>query len=298
MKKERSLIGAKNSEIFFFVFPALLLFCTFVVYPLIPELITSFQKSDGFTTQGFVGLKNYVSVITSKNFWLAHKNTYLVALLSLLVALPISMLFALLMDATSPRVRNFFKFFSVFPAILSHTVIGRLWIAIYQADWGIINSFLRSVGLESLTRAWLGEEATVMFAIAVAFLWQYLGLNALLFYSGIKVIPKTYFEAAEIDGGGFFYNCIHITIPLLQDMVKYVVLTSTLGSLGMFSYVTVMTAGGPGYASRTVTYEIYQLAFGKSDFGAACALSVIFLIQCVLISIVINKCIAKEAIEY
>ena len=137
-----------------------------------------------------------------------------------------------------------------------------------------------------------------MIAIAVAFLWQYLGLNALMFYAGIKVIPRTYFEAAEIDGGNFFYNCIHITIPLLQDMIKYVVLTSTLGSLGMFSYVTVMSAGGPGYISRTVTYEIYQLAFGKSNFGEACALSVIFLIQCILVYVLINKFIAKEAVEY
>lgn len=298
MLKRKSLTSAKGSEIFVFIFPALFLFCTFVFYPLLPELVISLQKHDGFVNSGFIGLENYISVLTSKNFWLTHKNTYIVAGLSLLVALPISMLFAVLMDATSPRIRNFFKFFSVFPAILSHAVVGRLWVAIYQDDWGIINSFLRGIGLESLTRAWLGEETTVMIAIAVAFLWQYLGLNALMFYAGIKVIPRTYFEAAEIDGGNFFYNCIHITIPLLQDMIKYVVLTSTLGSLGMFSYVTVMSAGGPGYISRTVTYEIYQLAFGKSNFGEACALSVIFLIQCILVYVLINKFIAKEAVEY
>lgn len=298
MNRKRSLTSAKTSEIMVFILPALLLFCTFVVYPLIPEIIISFQKDDGFVNQGFVGFKNYAAVLSSKNFWNIHKNTYLVAALSLLVALPISMLFALLMDAARPAVRNFFKFFAVFPAVLSHAVIGRLWIAIYNNDWGIINSLLRAVGLESWTRVWLANENTVMFAIAVAFLWQYLGLNALQFYAGIKAIPKTYYEAAQIDGGGFFINSIKITIPLLQDMVKYVVLTSTLGSLGMFSYVTVMTSGGPGVISRTVTYEIYNLAFSKSNFGAACALSVIFLIQCILIATIINKRIAREVIEY
>lgn len=103
-------------------------------------------------------------------------------------------------------------------------------------------------------------------------MWQYLGLNALLFYTGIKAIPKTYYEAAEIDGGGFWVNSFRITIPLLQDVVKYVVLTSTLGSLAMFSYVNVMTSGGPGYVSRTVPYEVYQLAFcrGSSDRAARC----------------------------
>ena len=103
-----------------------------------------------------------------------HKNTYLVAGSSLLVALPISMLFALLMDCTIPWVRNLFKFASVFPAVLSPTVIGRLWMAIYENDWGVINSMLRAIGLGSLTRSWLGDEKVVMISIAVAFLWQYL----------------------------------------------------------------------------------------------------------------------------
>lgn len=298
MKKQKSLTSASNKDIFLFVFPALLLFCVFVVYPIIPEILISFQKNDGFTSQGWVGIENYIDVITSKTFWLSHKNTYLIAIISLVVALPISMLFALLMDATSPTVRNFFKFISVFPAVLSHTVIGRLWVAIYQSDWGVINSMLEAVGLESWTRVWLADEKTVMVAVAVAFLWQYLGLNALLFYAGIKSIPKNYYEAAEIDGGGFFRNSIHITIPLLQDMVKYVVLTSTLGSLGMFSYVNIMTSGGPGYISRTVTYEIYLLAFSKSNFGQACALSVIFILQCIVIARIINKYIAREEITY
>lgn len=289
---------ARGIDIFVFIFPALLLFCVLVVYPLIPKIITSFQKHDGFTSQGWVGFKNYITVFTSKNFWLTHKNTYLIALLSLVAGVPISMLFALLMDSSIPWVRNVFKFTSVFPAVLSPAVIGRLWMAIYETDWGIVNSALRGIGLEALTRTWLGDEKTVVVCIAIAYLWQYLGLNALLFYTGIKAIPKTYYEAASLDGGGFFVNSIKITIPLLQDMVKYVLLTSTLGSLGMFSYINVMSAGGPGYVSRTVSFEIYQLAFSQSKFGQSCALSVIFIIECIVISIVINRYVARERIEY
>ena len=297
-RKQNHPSSARGIDIFVFIFPVLLLFCVFVMYPIIPEIITSFQKSDGFRNQGWVGFKNYVSVFTSKNFWLVHKNTYLVASSSLLVALPISMLFALLMDCTIPWVRNLFKFASVFPAVLSPTVIGRLWMAIYENDWGVINSALRAIGLGSLTRSWLGDEKVVMISIAVAFLWQYLGLNALLFYTGIKAIPKTYYEAAEIDGGGFWVNSFRITIPLLQDVVKYVVLTSTLGSLAMFSYVNVMTSGGPGYVSRTVPYEVYQLAFLQGKFGQGCALSVVFIFECIFIAILINHFIAREKIEY
>lgn len=298
MKKNNKLRYASGFDIAVFVLPALIVFTTFVIYPIIPELIISFQENDGFSTKGWVGLDNYRAILNSDNFALAHKNTYLTVAIALLGGFPFSLLLALLMDRTTPKVRNFFKFASVFPCVLSPTVIGRLWIAIYENDWGIINSLLRVIGLERLTHAWLGEPKTVMACVAIAFVWQVIGLESLLLYAGIKSIPHTYYEAAEIDGGGFWLNSFYITIPLLQDMIKYVILTLTLGALGMFAFVNVMTLGGPGYSSRTVTYEMYLLAFVRSKFGQGCAIAVIFMAECIVIALIINRFIAKEKIEY
>ncbi|EPR09395.1 carbohydrate ABC transporter permease [Ruminiclostridium papyrosolvens] len=284
--------------IFIFAFPTLILFTAFVVYPIIPELIISFQNNDGFKNMGYIGLDNYRSILMSATFWKSNANTILIVAISTCVGLPISLLLALLMDRQTEGVRRFFKLSSVFPAVLSVTVIGQMWIAIYEPQWGVINSVLRSIGLNNLALEWLSDKRTVVIAIAVAFLWQYIGLNALLFYTGIKSIPKTYYEAATIDGASFLKTSIKITIPLLQDVTKYLLVLSVLGCMSQFAHVRIMTAGGPGDASRTVIYELYYRAFSASDYGQGCAIAIIFIIECLLFTLIINKFVAREKVEF
>ncbi len=284
--------------IFIFAFPALLLFTAFVIYPLIPEIVISFQKNDGFKSMGYVGFENYLSVLKDATFWKANLNTFIMVLISTCIGLPISLLLALLMDRQGERVKRFFKASSVFPAILSVTVIAQMWIAIFEPQWGLINSVLRGLGLDSLALEWLSDERTVVLAITAAFLWQYIGLNALLFYTGIKAIPKTYYEAAVIDGAGFLKTSVKITIPLLQDVNKYVLVLSVLGCMSQFAHVRIMTAGGPGDVSRTVIYQLFYKAFSASDFGQGCAIAIIFVLECLVLTMFINKFVAKEKIEF
>ncbi|WP_273323486.1 carbohydrate ABC transporter permease [Vallitalea guaymasensis] len=285
-------------SIFVFAFPALALFTLFVVYPIFPQISISLQEHDGFSSKGFVGLANYFNVFKSSSFWLANKNTLIIVAMSVLITLPFSLILALLMDIQTVRIRRFFKATSVFPAVLSVTVIAQMWIAIYEPQWGLLNSLLSTVGLENLTQEWLSNRGTAIICIAIAFLWQYIGLNTLLFYTGIKSIPKTYYEAALLDGAGFIKSSIYITIPLLQDVVKYVLVISTLGSMAQFAHVRIMTAGGPGDMTRTVIYQMYYSAFSKSDFGEGSAIAVIFIIQCLIITFFINRYVAKERIEF
>lgn len=284
--------------VFIFAFPALLIFTVFLVYPLIPEILISFQEHDGYNSYGFVGLENYISVFKSSTFLKAHINTFIVVGLSLFVATPLSLILALVIDKQSERVKTFFKFTSVFPAVMSVTVISQMWKAIYEPEWGLLNAILNKLGLPNLAHIWLTDRSTVMICIAVTFLWQYIGLNMLLFYSGIKSIPNDYYEAAQLDGAGFWQASWNITIPLLKNVSKYVVTVSTLGSMGMFAYVKAMTAGGPGDASRTVMYQMHYLAFGTSEFGKGSAIAVIFIIECLIISFVINKVFRDENLTY
>ncbi len=284
--------------IFVFAFPALLLFTMYVVYPILPEVLISFQKNDGFKSMGFVGFANYAKALKDPTFWKSNNNTFIMVAISLLVGLPISLLLALVMDRLSDSPRRFFKASSVLPAVLQVTVISQMWIAIYEPQWGLINSILRAVGLDELALAWLSDKKTVVIAITIAFLWQYLGLNALLFYTGIKAIPKNYYEAATIDGAGFFRTSFNITIPLLQDVIKYVLILSTLGCMAQFAHVRTMTAGGPGDTSRTVIYQLYYKAFSASDYGQGCAIAIIFVIECLVLTFFINRFVAREKIEF
>ena len=284
--------------IFVFAFPALLLFTIYVVYPILPEVLISFQKNDGFKNMGFVGFANYAKVFKDPTFWKSNNNTFIMVAISLLVGLPFSLLLALVMDRLSDSPRRFFKASSVLPAVLQVTVISQMWIAIYEPQWGLINSILRAVGLDDLALAWLSNKKTVVLAITIAFLWQYLGLNALLFYTGIKAIPKNYYEAATIDGAGFFRTSFNISIPLLQDVIKYVLILSTLGCMAQFAHVRTMTAGGPGDTSRTVIYQLYYKAFSASDYGQGCAIAIIFVIECLVLTFFINRFVAREKIEF
>lgn len=281
-----------------FAIPTLLLFTLFVVYPIFPEIKISFQSNNGFKSLGYVGWDNYLAVLKSGAFWKSNGNTLIIVLISTCIALPVSMLLALVMDRQSDGVRRFFKNSSVFPAVLSVTVIGQMWVAIYEPQWGLINSILRAVGLDNFALVWLSDKRTVLIAITVAYLWQYIGLNTLLFYTGITSIPKTYYEAATIDGSGFLKTSIKITIPLLQDVTKYVLTLSVLGSMSQFAHVRVMTAGGPGDISRTVIYQLYYKAFSTSDYGQGCAIAIIFVIECLILSFLINRFVAREKIEY
>lgn len=284
--------------IFIFSFPALLIFTVFVIYPIFPEVLISFQDNDGFRNMGYVGLKNYTDVLQNATFWRSNLNTFIIVGLSTFVGLPVSLLLALIMDRLSEPMRRFFKASSVFPAVLSVTVISQMWIAIYEPQWGLLNSILRTFHLDGLALAWLSDSRTVVPAITAAFLWQYLGLNALLFYTGIKAIPKTYYEAALIDGAGFFRTSLKITIPLLQDVIKYLLVLSALGCMSQFAHVRIMTGGGPGDISRTVIYQLFYKAFSASDFGQGCAIAILFVIECLLLTFLINKFVAREKIEF
>jgi multiple sugar transport system permease protein/raffinose/stachyose/melibiose transport system permease protein len=287
-----------KTSIFVFAFPALFIFTLFVVYPLIPEVVISFQNHNGFTGSGFVGWANYEEVLSSSSFWKANLNTFIIVFLSTFVALPLSLFLAFLLDHQTKGMRRYFKAAGMFPAILSVTVIAQMWLAIYEPQWGLLNSALKTAGLKGLAMQWLTDKNTVIYSIAAAFLWQYIGLNTLLFYTGLKSIPKVYYEAALIDGAGPVRSAARITLPLLQDVVKFVLVISILGSMGMFAHVEMMTGGGPGHLSRTIVYQLYYTAFMSSEFGVGSAVAVIFVLQCLIITLLINRFVARERIEF
>lgn len=282
----------------FFLLPGLILFSVFVIYPIIPCVVMSLQEHNGVFATKWVGLQNYAMALKSSTFWNSHVNTYKILLLELLIGIPLSMLLALILDRSSKTAKAIYKFAALFPSVLSVAVIGKMFMGIFNTDWGIINALLRLVGLDSLCQSWLSNPKTALACVGVAYVWQYVGFNSILFYTGIQSIPHEFYEAATLDGAGFFRASIHITIPLLQDVFKYVLTGATTGTLGMYGLISVMTAGGPGKASRTVLYEMYYQAFQSARFGYGCAIALLFLVECVVWALLINRYVAREPIKY
>ena len=262
-----------------FLLPGFILFTLFVIYSIIPCFIMSLQNHNGAASLGWVGLDNYITTLKSPAFWEAHKNTYLIVALELIIGIPGSLLLALMLDRAGKVAKAVYRFAALFPIVLSVTVVGKFFVlGIFDTNVGLLNSFLEAVGLENLTHSWLSNPDTVVACVAIAYIWQFLGMNSLLFYTGIRAIPGEFYEAALIDGTGFLKASLHITLPLLQDVFKYVLIGATIGTLGMYSQVAIMTDGGPGRASRTVIYEMYYQAFETSRFGYGCAIALLFLL--------------------
>ncbi len=262
-----------------FLLPGFILFTLFVIYSIIPCFIMSLQNHNGAASLGWVGLDNYITTLKSPAFWEAHKNTYLIVALELIIGIPGSLLLALMLDRAGKVAKAVYRFAALFPIVLSVTVVGKFFVlGIFDTNVGLLNSFLEAVGLENLTHSWLSNPDTVVACVAIAYIWQFLGMNSLLFYTGIRAIPGEFYEAALIDGAGFLKASLHITLPLLQDVFKYVLIGATIGTLGMYSQVAIMTDGGPGRASRTVIYEMYYQAFDTSRFGYGCAIALLFLL--------------------
>lgn len=282
-----------------FLLPGFILFTLFVIYSIIPCFIMSLQNHNGAASLGWVGFDNYVTAFTSPAFWEAHWNTYLFVILELLIGLPLSILLALMLDRAGRVAKAIYRFAALFPIVLSVTVVGKFFVlGIFDTKVGLLNSFLNAVGLENLANSWLTNPDTVVPCIAIAYIWQFLGMNSLLFYTGIRSIPGEFYEAALIDGAGFLKASLHITLPLLQDVFKYVLIGASIGTLGMYAQVAIMTKGGPGRASRTVIYEMFYQAFETSRFGYGCAIAMVFLVECIFWAFIINKYVAREPIEY
>lgn len=288
-----------NRAKLFFILPGFILFTLFVIYSIVPCFVMSLQNHNGATAVGWVGFKNYLTALKAPAFWQAHKNTYWLLAIELFLGIPGSLLLALMLDRAGKVAKAIYRFAALFPIVLSVTVVGKFFIlGIFDTKVGLLNTILNAVGLEHLAESWLTNPDTVMTCVAVAYVWQYLGMNSLLFYTGLRTIPREFFEAAQLDGAGFWRASFHVTLPLLQDVFKYVLIGATIGTLGMFSQIAVMTKGGPGRSSRTVIYEMFYQAFEAGKFGYGCAIAILFLLECLFWAFIINKYVAREQIRY
>lgn len=279
-----------------FLLPALILFVSVVIIPIGISFYFSLLKWDGIGQGEMVGFANYVKLFTSKtsNFWKAAGNSFLYAAVSMCIQLPFSLLLALILS-NGIKLENFYRNVFFIPVIISTVVIGQLWMKIYNNDYGLLNSLLRSLGLESWTRIWLGDKSTVLGATFVPMLWQYVGYHLLLMYGAIKSIPQDLYEAAKIDGASQTRTAVSITIPLMKPMLKVCATFSLIGSLKIFDLIFVLTGGGPSGASEVPATLMYRTIFLKNQYGYGSSIAMFIVLECLVLSWVIQRLFAERA---
>ncbi len=283
---ERALRDKK--AICFFVLPALIWFCAIALFPVFQSAGYSLLDWDGVTEAKFIGLNNYKEMLQDPLFFKAIWNSLLLAIASVFIQLPISMILALVL-AGGVKGENFYRNAFFVPVIISGTIIAHLWLKVYHPSYGLLNMGLGVLGLENLQREWLGDEKTALIACFVPMVWQYIGYHMLLFYSAAKSISPEIIEAAHVDGANRFQTAIRVVIPMIVPMIKACVIFAIIGSLKSFDLIYILTNGGPVHASEVPSLLMYKKIFITNEYGYASAIAIFIILECLLFTFVVQK---------
>ncbi|MHB8062866.1 MAG: carbohydrate ABC transporter permease [Ruminiclostridium sp.] len=277
-----------KKAIIIFMTPAILFFLAIIISPIFMSSYYSLLDWDGLGKSSFIGFDNYTKLFSDAAFWLSVKNSFLIALLSLTIQLPVAMIFALILSQKVSKNGLYITIYFI-PVVISTVAIGQLWSKIYNPDYGLLNTILNNLGLESLTRAWLGEQRTVLIAAFLPIVWQYIGYHMLLYYSSIKSISQDIYEAATIDGSSGINTAFKITIPLIKPMIKVSVIFSIIGSLKVFDLIYVLTEGGPSHASEVPSTLMVWTIFKRNQYGYGSSMAIFIILECFLFTYLVQK---------
>ena len=292
----KKYLGNKR-VIIFLIAPAMILISVMVLYPMLVLVVHSFTEWDGLNPATFNGISNYIKLFKDPIFYTGLKNGLIFAGLQALIQIPLATLLAFAVKHSGRIEKKFFRISYYIPAVLSITVVSQLWLSMYNADNGLINKLFELLGI-SYRQKWLGDEHWAIVAITMVNIWQFTGYQFILLLSAVNSIPDHYFEAARIDGCTKAQAHIKITIPLMQETYKYCLIIAITGGLNAFASMNIMTGGGPGTSTYTLTYLMYRSAFKIGNYGYGCTSAVMLVVQCLIVSIIINRLVARERIVY
>ena len=256
-----------------FILPATIGLVAFYIWPLVRGIYLSFTEYNLLTPETFTGIDNYKRMVRDDTFWNAVRVTleYVVINIGLqtLLALAIAVLMQRLTQST------FVRSIVLTPYLVSNVVVAMLWLWLLDATLGVSNQVIEALTGESVN---FFSSTLAIPTIALINVWRHMGYTALLIFAGLQAIPNTVYEAGKMDGASEWTMFWRITIPLLRPILALVLIMTMIGSFQVFDTVSVTTQGGPVNATRVLQYYIYDLAFGRFQFGYASAIAVGLLI--------------------
>jgi multiple sugar transport system permease protein/raffinose/stachyose/melibiose transport system permease protein len=264
-----------NRTAFFFILPAFALYAGFVILPSITSVQLSFTNWDGINPHyRYVGLDNFTEIFSSPRFFSALGRTLFLTLIVSLGENVMALALAVALDKVR-WLKSLLRAVFYIPVLISGIVSGFIWLTMYNWNFGIINSILRQMGLGSLAVNWIGDPGIVLFSLAVTIIWKGSGYYMVIYLAGLQGIPKDCLESATIDGASAWQTFWRITFPLLAGSITINFTLSLINGLKTFDQIVVMTNGGPGFSSETITYLIYRVAFSENRQGFGTALAIV-----------------------
>ncbi len=267
---------------YLFILPATAHLLLFALLPIAFSLYLSFHEwtSPSFLSAPFVGLDNYLALLSDDPFWHAMRNTAYFTILSVPFGMAVSLALALLVNRKLPGISAFRAVFFL-PVVSSWVAVSVIWITLLSPDAGLVNYLLQLLHLPG--QNWLDDPNMAMFAIVMINTWKGAGFSMVIWVAGLQSVPQELMEAASIDGAGRWRQFWYITLPLLAPTSVFLLITGIIGGFQVFTPMYVITEGGPLGATDVAVYHIYQRAFEEFSMGYASAqawvlFAVIFLV--------------------
>ena len=256
-----------------FALPALIFFGVFALLPLVGVIFLSFTSWNGIGQIQWVGLASWVDALARSTTWNGLWLTFKIIILTWLVQTPLSVLLGTFL-AGQQRYRNWLAILYFLPLLLSSAAIAITYKTLLDPYFGLAGG----LGLPWLAQDWLGDPDLVWYVLIFIIAWQFIPFHTLIYQGGVRQIPATLYEAAEIDGASRVQQFFHITLPQL----KYTIITSStlmvVGALTYFDIIFVLTGGGPGVATRILPLDMYLTGFRGSEMGIASVLAVFLVV--------------------
>ena len=272
---------------FLFVLPAIIVFILVIILPLVNGVRYSFTDWNGMSRQiNLVGLKNYITILHDKDLIKPICNTALYTVVTTLVINVLGLAFAMMVVNEFKGV-NVIKSIIFVPLVVSLVLVSYMWMYVYS-------DFLGLFGVDSP----LIHEETGMRGLCAMAIWKETGLAMMIYLAALKNVPSDYYEAATIDGAGFWQKFHNITVPMIAPAFTYCIPYWIAGGLRMYDYSYVATGGGPNHASESMAYYIYEYLFPYNKVGYGQAVAVIYLIFSLVLSQIVTRSLRKREIEF
>ncbi len=302
MKPKKTKNGGNTSLVFrnrmyVFLIPALAFFLVLWIYPVLQLFYYSITNFNGINYDfDFVGLKNYQKIFENGTLVNSIRNTLLYACVTVVLSNLIGLAVAIALN-TKIRMKGFFRTASYFPALFSAIVVGFIWSYVYMPTSGMIANLVTLFGGNGAAFNPLGNYRIALFAIAIVEVWKGFGSTMIIYLAGLQTVDESVLEAGRIDGCNEWQLTKFVKLPMIASTITINIILSVINGLKAFDYAFIMTNGGPGKSTKTLMFQIYEIAFTDQKMGRASAFSVVSFFVIIAITIVMLIIMNKREVE-
>lgn len=278
-------LGKKtNWTAYLYILPIMVLSFALVYYCIIDTVIVSFTDWDGMSdTFNWVGWLNYAKMLKDKVFWTSVINNLLFFVGTVFIQAFLGFVLAVLLKKRLPG-SNVFKVIYFMPIAMATSIITAIFRIIMNPTNGALNQFFRAIHLDGLALNWLGDPKIALISVIIVNIFQWMGFSMVTYYAGLMSLPDDVYEAAKIDGAGFWRTTFSITLPMLKGTTNVLIILGIVGSLKTFDIVKLLTGGGPGRSTTVMNTYLYEKAFKDFNAGGAASIGVAILIIAIVMS--------------